>query len=233
MTVPGTADQFRRLQTASAPTGDTLPPSSDVALVHVCRHGLVDNPGNVLYSRLPGFHLSESGRAMAETLGDYFADVPVAHLRTSPLERAQETMAPIAARHPDVPVVVDWRLIEADSRMQGQVKGPASLGLARPSNWRLYLTPAGWGEPYDHMARRLLEAIADAGVTVGPAGQAVIVSHQAPIWAARRMAEHKFLFNIPAIRQCALASVTTFSVGPDGTVRFVAYDDVIGSATAA
>jgi len=198
----------------------------DVALVHVCRHGLVHNPSKVLYSRLPGFHLSDSGHAMAESLGVYFADVPVTHLRMSPLERAQETMEPIARRHPTVPVVIDWRLIEADSRMQGQVKGPASLLLAKPANWRLFIKQ-GWGEGYQQMAERTLAAIADAGVTVGPGGQAVLVSHQAPIWVARRLAEGKRLFNIPATRQCALASVTTFAVAPDSSVTFHSYVDVV------
>jgi len=198
-----------------------------LALVHVCRHGLVHNPSKVLYSRLPGFHLSDAGHAMAALLGDYFADVPVTHLRVSPLERAQETMAPIARRHAAVPVVIDWRLIEADSRMQGQVKGPASLLLAKPANWRLFVKQS-WGEGYTPMAQRMLTAIADAGVTVGPGGQAVLVSHQAPIWVARRFAEHKSLFNIPATRQCALASVTTFAVTPDGDVTFDSYVDVVG-----
>jgi len=199
---------------------------SDVALVHVCRHGKVHNPQNVLYSRLPGFHLSDAGRAMAERLGEHFASMPVGHLRTSPLERAQETMAPIAAHHLDVPVTMDWRLIEADSRMQGQVKGPYSLRLAKFANWRFLKPSEGWGESFREMAARVLEAVADAGVIVGPGGHAVLVSHQGPIWAARRMAEGKFLFNIPSTRQCALASITTFSVAEDGVVRFASYEEV-------
>ena len=199
----------------------------DAALVHVCRHGLVYNPENVLYSRLPGFHLAEAGRAMAEQLGAHFADVPVTHLSTSPLERAQETMAPIAARHGDVPVVVDERLIEAASTMQGQVKGPGSLRLLKPANWRYFLQPNGWGEGFKPMAERATAAIVDAGLAAGPGGQAVLVSHQAPIWAARRLAEGKFLLNIPATRQCALASVTTFAVTPNGGVSFVDYEEIL------
>jgi len=204
-----------------------MPGQGDVALVHVCRHGHVHNPEDVLYSRLPGFHLSAAGRAMAEQLGRHFADVPVTHLRTSPLERAQETMAPIAARHGDVPVVVDERLIEAASTMQGQVKGPGSLRLLKPANWRYFLTSDGWGEGFKPMAERTTAAIVDAGRAAGPGGQAVLVSHQSPIWAARRQAEGKFLLNIPAMRQCALASVTTFAVTPDGAVRFVGYEEIL------
>jgi len=199
----------------------------DVALVHVCRHGQVYNPEGILYSRLPGFHLSDAGRAMADQLGAHFADLPVTHLRTSPLERAQETMTPIAARHADVPVVVDDRLIEAASSMQGQAKGPGSLRLLKPANWRFFLKADGWGEGFKPMADRTTAAIVDAGLAAGPGGQAILVSHQAPIWCARRLAEGKSLLNIPATRQCALASVTTFAVTPDGDISFVGYEPVV------
>ena len=67
-------------------------------IVHVARHGQVHNPDGVLYGRQPGYHLSELGRQMADRLGEHFADVPLTLLRCSPLERARETMEPIAAR---------------------------------------------------------------------------------------------------------------------------------------
>ena len=72
-------------------------PQVGPTLVHVVRHGEVDNPRGVLYGRLPGFHLSGNGHAMAERLGEYFSGVPLDRLVSSPLTRAQETMAPIAA----------------------------------------------------------------------------------------------------------------------------------------
>ena len=37
--------------------------------VHLMRHGEVHNPGGVLYGRLPGYRLSERGRAMARIAG--------------------------------------------------------------------------------------------------------------------------------------------------------------------
>ena len=54
------------------------------------------------YGRAAGFGLSDLGRKMAERLGEYFADAPLVHLVSSPLQRAQETIAPIAAGHPDL-----------------------------------------------------------------------------------------------------------------------------------
>ena len=37
-------------------------------IVHVCRHGQVENPDHVLYGRAPGYGLSDLGRRMAERL---------------------------------------------------------------------------------------------------------------------------------------------------------------------
>lgn len=34
----------------------------ELTVVHVMRHGEVENPTGVLYGRLPGYHLSELGR---------------------------------------------------------------------------------------------------------------------------------------------------------------------------
>ena len=64
---------------------------SDETIVHLLRHGEVENPAGIIYGRLPGYHLSANGRAMASAAADYFAGRPVAALFCSPLERAQET----------------------------------------------------------------------------------------------------------------------------------------------
>ena len=37
--------------------------------VHLVRHGQVDNPGHVLYERMPGFHLSGRGRRIGHGEG--------------------------------------------------------------------------------------------------------------------------------------------------------------------
>jgi broad specificity phosphatase PhoE len=41
--------------------------------------------------------------------------------------------------------------------------------------------------------------------------EAVLVSHQLPIWVARLSAEHRHLWHDPRRRQCSLASVTSFA----------------------
>ena len=178
--------------------------------VHLLRHGEVFNPDHVLYGRLPGYHLSELGIAQAEVAAQWLARRPIAHLVSSPLERAQQTAAPLAALT-GLPVTTDERLIEAENKLEGRpVAGGAGL-FTDLANWRYFrnpLTPS-WGEPYARIAARVLAAARAARRHVEGTGEAVCVTHQLPIVAARRRAEGLRLFHDPRRRQCSLASVTT------------------------
>lgn len=181
-------------------------------VVHVCRHGQVENPDHVLYGRLAGYGLSVLGVQMAERLGEHFADAPLARLVTSPLQRAQETIAPIAARHPDAPLSEDERVIEAGSLFEGHAFGRYNQRLLIPANlWRLRnpIRPS-WGEPYREIATRMRAALADIAASVDQGQQALVVSHQLPIYVARLDAEGRGYLHNPANRQCRLASVTSF-----------------------
>lgn len=193
-------------------------------VVHLLRHGEVENPGRVLYGRLPNFHLSERGRLMADLVAEHFAAVELTHLRTSPLERTRETLAPIAATRSHLEVVVDERVIEAENVFEGLVFGPSAQALRDPRRWvhlRNPLRPS-WGEPYRSVAARMRLAVLDAARDAGPGGQALIVTHQLPIWMTRRAAEGRRLVHDPRRRQCALASVTSLSV-VDGEIVEVSY----------
>ena len=57
--------------------------------------------------------------------------------------------------------------------------------------------------------------------------EAVLVSHQLPIWVARRAAEERRLWHNPARRECALGSVTSFTY-TDGTITGVSYAEPAG-----
>ena len=182
------------------------------SVVHVVRHGQVHNPEGVLYERLPGFGLSELGGRMAQRLGTYFADANIAWLASSPLERTRQTMAPIAAAHPELDVHLDDRLIEAANTFAGKSFGAHNSLLLRPSSWWALRNPLrpSWGESYLEIAKRMRAAIVDAAGRV-KGGEAVLVSHELPIWMARRSAERRPLVHDPRRRQARLASVTTFT----------------------
>ena len=191
-------------------------------VVHLVRHGEVENPTGVLYGRLPNFHLSERGRAMAERLAEDLQDRDIVHLRCSPLERAQETMAPLAAAL-GLPVTTDGRVIEAGNQLEGRLVTPANLLRGGPKSWWLFrniLKPT-WGEPYVDIAVRMRLALKDAAAAAA-GHEAVIVSHQLPIWIARSDVEGRRLAHDPRKRECTLASVTSFTL-LDGRVTSVAY----------
>jgi broad specificity phosphatase PhoE len=185
--------------------------------VHLLRHGEVHNPDRVLYGRLPGFRLSDLGVAQAKVAAEFLARRPVGRLVSSPLERAQQTAAPLAAAT-GLEVLVDERLIEADNHLEGRrVAGGKGL-FTDPAHWRYFVNPfrPSWGEPYVQIAARVLAAVHSARERVeGTGTEAVLVSHQLPIVAARRRAEGLPLFHDPRRRQCSLASVTSFAFDGD------------------
>ena len=101
--------------------------------IHLIRHGEVYNPDGVLYGRLPGFRLSDKGNRQAQAVADALADRDIVAVIASPLQRAQETAAPIAARH-NLTVDTDPDLIESANFFEGKRVGPATArGAIRDS----------------------------------------------------------------------------------------------------
>ena len=177
--------------------------------VHVVRHGEVHNPDGILYGRLPGFRLSDTGRTQAAAVADALAGRDIAAVIASPLQRAQETAAPIAAKHGLV-VDTDPGLIESDNLFEGRRVGPGDGALLDPRFWwrlRDPFTPS-WGEPYANIAARMAGAVDKARARA--AGQEVVcVSHQLPVWTLRLHVTGRRLWHNPRRRKCSLASVTT------------------------
>jgi broad specificity phosphatase PhoE len=178
--------------------------------VHMLRHGEVYNPNKILYGRLPGFHLSELGTQMAKAAAETLAEHDVTYVVASPLERAQETAAPIAAEF-GLEVATDTRLIEAGNFFEGRNVSVGDGSFRNPRNWwvlRDPITPS-WGEAYLVIAQRMFAAVQAARVAA-EGHEAVCVSHQLPIWTLRRYVEKKRLWHDPRRRQCGLASLTSF-----------------------
>ena len=101
---------------------------TEKTIVHVMRHGEVHNPEKILYGRLPDYHLSERGQAQAQAVADWLAERDITYVVASPLERAQETAAPIAALR-DLPIDTDDDLIESTNIFQGQRVSPGDGAL--------------------------------------------------------------------------------------------------------
>jgi broad specificity phosphatase PhoE len=179
--------------------------------VHLLRHGEVHNPTGVLYGRRSGYHLSELGTAMAQRVADSIGDRDITRVVSSPLERAQETAAPLAKAR-GVDVAVDERVLEAGNVFEGQGFGVGDGALRKPSAWRHLWNPwrPSWGEPYKQLVARMLAAVYDArDAALGH--EAVIVSHQLPIWITRLHVEGRSFLHDPRRRQCTLCSLTSLT----------------------
>jgi broad specificity phosphatase PhoE len=197
-------------------------PTGATAIVHLVRHGEVENPNGVLYGRLPGYHLSEAGRLMAKSAADFLAGRDVTVIRSSPLERAVETAEPIAAEF-GLPIEVDERLIEPWNHFEGMRFGVGDGALRQPRHWVHLRNPfrPSWGEPYREVVSRVMAAVTDAA-RAAEGHEAVCVSHQLPIWVTRRAVEARRLWHDPRRRECALGSVTSFTL-KGGKVTGVSY----------
>lgn len=193
------------------------------------RHGEVHNPDSILYGRLPGYNLSELGRKMAQMVADDFSsrDANVTHVVASPLERAQQTARPMAEAF-GLPLHIDQRVIEAGSKLQGQPISARPALLLKPGNLRHLFNPLSpsWAEPYTEQVTRMIEAI-KAARTAAEGAEAVIVSHQSPIWTTRLFLEGRSFVHDPRTRQCTLASVTTL-IFEDTTLVGMGYREPAG-----
>jgi broad specificity phosphatase PhoE len=191
---------------------------SEITIVHLMRHGEVENPSGVLYGRLPGYHLSDLGRKMADRVAEHLTGRDITYVVASPLERAQETAAPIGAAL-GLDVARDERLIEADNVFQGKTFGVGDGALKHPANWKHLVNPfrPSWGEPYTEQVVRMTAAL-EAARDAARGHEAVCVSHQLPIWIVRSAVEHRRLWHDPRKRQCTLASLTSFTFEDDRIV---------------
>jgi broad specificity phosphatase PhoE len=203
--------------------GASLPPVSYSApglhRIHLVRHGEVHNPRHVVYADLPGYGLSDLGSRQAAAAADHLSAASVAAVVSSPLDRAVATAREIATRH-KLPVEIDERLTEwrLGKRWAGLIW--EDLPKERPGELEAYLaTPEiidFAAESLSDLAARMLEAMS---YWADRAESSVLVSHQDPVQAARRIATDAgfgaFHENKPGH-----ASVTTLA-RPAGTDRML------------
>jgi broad specificity phosphatase PhoE len=196
--------------------------------VHLLRHGEVFNPEKILYGRLPGFLLSELGHRMAALVAEALADHDIVHLVSSPLERAQQTAQPLV-ESTGLELAIDDRVVEAGNRFEGRAVA-GGQGLIRLSNLPLAVNPfrPSWGEAYTEIRDRMIPAVL-AARDVAWGHEAVVVSHQLPIWTTRMAAENRRLWHDPRRRECTLASLTTLCFDDIGTLTGVEYSEPAGS----
>lgn len=134
-----------------------------MATVILVRHGRSSaNGAGVLAGRSSGVALDDRGREQAEKLVQRLDGIPLMQLRSSPLLRCKQTLAPLA-KHREMKPVVDRRLSEVD---YGEWTGAEIKKLSKEPLWRVVQShPSAavfpGGEGLAEMQARAVAAIRD------------------------------------------------------------------------
>ena len=185
--------------------------------VLLVRHGTTSTTGKVLPGRAPGLHLAESGREQAEAAAARIGALDdVRAVYASPLERAQETAAPIA-RATDRRIRTVEGLNECDF---GTWTGRNLADLRRLAAWRqVQHQPSGFrfpgGESFAEMQTRIYGTLAE--LTARHRGGAIVaVSHADPVKAAvaQAVGTPLDLFQRLVISPCSVTVIVFSDHGP-------------------
>ena len=193
------------------------PKPAKPTLVLLVRHGQTPTTGKVLPGRAPGLHLSDEGRKQADAVAQRIAALKsVDAVYPSPLERARETAAPIAAAR-GLRVSVNKGLLECDF---GGWTGDELKTLAKAPEWRtVQRYPSGFrfpdGESFPEMQARISGTITDLRAK-HPGGTIVCVSHADPIKAAvaDALGSHLDQFQRIVISPCSVSAILYSDTGP-------------------
>jgi probable phosphoglycerate mutase len=189
-------------------------------LVLLVRHGQTPTTGAVLPGRAKGLHLGDAGREQAARAGSRIAALEgtrqITAVYASPMERAQQTAAPIA-RACGLRVRTHKGLNEADF---GSWTGRKLADLRKTTEWKtVQRNPSAFrfprGESFPEMQARMVAAIGD--LVDRHRGEAIVaVSHADTIKAAvaSAMGTHLDLFQRIVISPCSISAITYTVEGP-------------------
>lgn len=186
------------------------------------RHGqTAANVARALDTRPPGAPLTELGHQQAAALADRFADEPVTAVYASTATRAQQTAAPLAARHGLEVVVVEG--------VHEVFVGDLENRSDEPAREQFEVNYAAWrrGEldarlPGGESARELRDRFAAAvsRIRAGASGSVVLVSHGGAI----RLGVAGLIGDTAEAAYLANTGVVVLEAVPDGGWRLEHWD---------
>lgn len=121
----------------------------ETTTLHFLRHGLVHNPDQVYYGRLPDFHIGDKGLAQAQAAAKILSRKRISAVFSSPMERTIETADVILKAFDGLQLQIAKQLIEVHSPFDGQ-----ALNAIAERKWDIYTgTPAPYEQPADLLCR--------------------------------------------------------------------------------
>jgi probable phosphomutase (TIGR03848 family) len=200
--------------------------------VLLVRHGLTAATGTVLSGRTPGLHLSDPGAKQADALAQRLAQVPLAAVVSSPLERCQETaQALLAARGDAIELQTDERFVEVG---YGEWTGRPLKELAKQPLWKVvqqHPSAAQFpgGESLAGTQARAVAAVREWNAKLGDSATYVVCSHGDVIKAvlADALGLHLDQFQRIVVNPCSVSVVHYTPTRP-----FVARVNDVGGSVA-
>ena len=153
--------------------------------VLLMRHADVENPQGVIYGHLPGFRLSELGRAQAAAVGRSLRDRGIRRIVHSPLDRARETAEIVNAQLPSpVPLIPESELREAEfgRYLQGVKRWQIPVRRPRFFVHKLRRGALAGDESIETLGRRVLDVVHRVA-REHPDEVSLLVSHADPLQA--------------------------------------------------
>ncbi|MCF6734207.1 histidine phosphatase family protein [Blastococcus sp. KM273129] len=149
--------------------------------VILLRHGRsTANTGGVLAGWTPGVELDETGQAQVRAVGERLAQVPLAAVVSSPLERCRQTAGALLAGR-DLELATDDRLGEA---RYGDWTGRPLKELAKEPLWKVVqqhpsaaVFPGAEGEGLAQTQARAVAAVREWNARLGPDAVWLACSH--------------------------------------------------------
>ena len=152
-----------------------------MADIFLIRHGQVYAPGDVLYGRKSGLHLTETGRNEAAEAAGFLKTAGIDIILSSPMERTRETAAFIADIF-GLEIIIQQEFNEVEI---GEWTGRTYNELEEDPRWRRFNTfrsgtTAPGGESIMDVQCRMISGIRMWRESL-PDGRICVVSHADPI----------------------------------------------------
>jgi broad specificity phosphatase PhoE len=189
-------------------------------VIEFVRHGQTAHNRDGLLQGRVDVELSERGLAQAALVANRFAGAPITAVVCSPLQRARQTAAAIAAVT-GCDVEVDERLLELD---YGEWDG-RPLAEIRPERWAAWRADSNFAPPGGESLVAVtarVESFCRDRLAVDD--RVIAVSHVSPIKAAVAWAlgvDEGVTFRM----QLGLASITAIGARPDGSGYLLSFND--------
>jgi broad specificity phosphatase PhoE len=175
--------------------GDCMPKTTSISLV---RHGMVHNPDDVFYGRMPRFRLSSEGQQQVRSAGNVLKNKSLAAVFSSHLLRSRQTANEILTHYPHLKIQLSKLLLEIHSPWDGKPSAVVDhrLGDIYTGSGESYEQPDDVASRVRRFFSRVLKSYSGRSVVAVTHGDvvafAVLWASRAEVSARNKAGLHKF-----------------------------------------